>query len=53
VTPRHWLLTGAGLVGFALAGLGNALGLRWLTVPGILLTRMACVWQAAISQGQE
>jgi hypothetical protein len=46
VTPRHWLLTGAGLLGFALRGLGHALGLRWLTVSGILLAAVACVWLA-------
>jgi hypothetical protein len=33
VTTCRWLLAGAGMVGFALAGLGNALGLRWLTRP--------------------
>jgi hypothetical protein len=34
-------------------GLGNALGLRWLTTTGILLAGGSCVWLAAISQGRE
>jgi hypothetical protein len=47
------VLTSAGLLGFALAALGHALGLRWLTVAGILLAGGSCVWLAAISQGRE
>jgi hypothetical protein len=53
VTRLHCLLTGAGMLGFALAGLGHALGLRWLTTTGILLAGGSCVWLAAISQGRE
>jgi hypothetical protein len=53
VTRIHWLLTGAGMLGFALADLGNALGLRWLTTTGILLAGGSCAWLAAIRQRQE
>jgi hypothetical protein len=33
----------AGMLGFALAGLGHTLGLRWLTTTGIILAGGSCV----------
>jgi hypothetical protein len=53
MTRTEWVLGAVGFAGFALAGLGHALGLRWLTTTGILLAGGSCVWLAAISQGRE
>ena len=44
----EWALVAAGFLGFGLAGLGYALGLRWLTGGGILLAAVACIALAVL-----
>src|SRR5438105_330085 len=46
----EWVLVGAGLVGFGLAGLGHVYGPSWLIGAGLLLAGVSAVWLAVIVQ---
>jgi hypothetical protein len=51
MSRAEWALVAAGFLGFGLAGLGHAVGWRWVIYPALLLAGVAILGLIGIQQG--